>query len=60
MNGLTRDLTTDEHDRTATAIESTDNPVGVDAEKAHAITLHKLTALERRLNCIEEQLAADD
>lgn len=59
MTDLAHDLTDDEYDRIAKEIESGDSPVGIDAKKAHVIILHKLIALERRLDRIEEKLAAD-
>lgn len=58
MTNLSPDLTADEYDRIAREIKSADSPVGIDAEKAHVIILHKLMALERRLDRIEKQLAA--
>lgn len=60
MNDLTHDLTTTEYDRIAQEIESGDSPVGIDAKKAHVIILHKLMALEQRLDRIEKQLAEGD
>ncbi len=60
MANLSPDLTANEYDRIAKEIESTDSPVGIDAKKAHVIILHKLMALERRLDRIEQQLATDD
>ena len=53
---LAKDLTTAEYDRIADAIESSDSPVGIDAKKAHVLILHKLMALERRLDRIEAKL----
>ncbi len=57
---LATDLTDAEYNRIAREIESGDSPVGIDAKKAHVIILHKLMALERRLDRIEQQLAAND
>lgn len=57
---LATDLTDAEYNRIAEAIESDESPVGIDAKKAHVLILHKLMALERRLDRIEQQLATDD
>lgn len=40
------------------AIESDDSPVGIDAQKAHIIILHKLIAMEERLDRLEAKLDA--
>ena len=60
MTNLTQNLTAKEYAHIAKEIESSDSPVGIDAKKAHVIILHKLIALERRLDRIEEQLAKAD
>lgn len=57
---LAADLTDAEYDRIAHAIESSDSPVGIDAKTAHVLILHKLMALERRLDRIEQRLAEAD
>ncbi|NBB72054.1 MAG: hypothetical protein GVY35_00070 [Bacteroidetes bacterium] len=57
-NELATDLTADEYDRIAREIESSDSPVGIDAKKAHVLILHKLMALERRLDRLEAKLDA--
>jgi len=46
------------YDRIKAAIESEDSPVGIDAQKAHVIILHKLIELEQRLDRIEAKLDA--
>jgi hypothetical protein len=61
MTDLIQDLSQEEYDRIAREIESSDSPVGIDAKKAHVLILHKLMALERRLDRLEAKLdAADD
>lgn len=50
------DVPQDEYDRIKRAIESDESPVGIDAQKAHIIILHKLLELEERLDQIEERL----
>ena len=60
MTDLNANLTADEYNRIAEAIESAESPVGIDAKKAHVLILHKLMTLERRLDRIEQQLAAND
>lgn len=49
----------EEADAIGEAIRSEDSPVGIDAAKTHVIIIQKLLALERRLDRIEEQLAAE-
>lgn len=46
------------YDRIKAAIESEGSPVGIDAQKAHVIILHKLIELEQRLDRIEAKLDA--
>jgi len=50
------DLPQATYDRIKQAIESDDSPVGIDAQKAHIIILHKLIELEKRLDRIEERM----
>jgi hypothetical protein len=50
------DLPQATYDRIKQAIESDDSPVGIDAQKAHVIILHKLIELEKRLDRIEERM----
>lgn len=50
------DIPQDGYDRIKRAIESDESPVGIDAQKAHVIILHKLIELEERLDRIESQL----
>lgn len=51
-----RDVPRDEYDRIKRAIESDESPVGIDAQKAHVMILHKLNELEERLDRIESEL----
>ncbi|MDX1638349.1 MAG: hypothetical protein R3281_10295 [Balneolaceae bacterium] len=37
-------------------IESSDNPVGIDAGKTHVLILHKLLEIERRLEALEKKI----
>jgi len=53
------DLPQATYDRIKQAIESDDSPVGIDAQKAHVIILHKLIELEKRLDRIEERMEGD-
>ena len=52
MSELT--LPRETYDRIKSEIESADSPVGIDAEKAHVIIIHKLMEIERRLDALEE------
>jgi len=52
MSELT--LPRETYDRIKSEIESADSPVGIDAEKAHIIIIHKLMEIERRLDALEE------
>lgn len=52
------DIPRETYDRIKQAIESDDSPVGIDAQKAHVIILHKLIELENRLDRIEERMEA--
>lgn len=36
-------------------IESDDSPVGIDAQKAHVLILHKLMELEERIDRLEQR-----
>jgi hypothetical protein len=54
MNDL--DIPRETYDRIKAAIESDDSPVGIDAQKAHVIILHKLVELEKRLDRLEARL----
>lgn len=36
-------------------IESDDSPVGIDAQKAHVLILHKLIELEERIDRLEQR-----
>ena len=38
------------------AIESDESPVGIDAQKAHVVILHKLIEIEERLDRLEQRL----
>jgi len=56
MPDMSLDVPKDDYDRIKRAIESDDSPVGIDAQKAHVIILHKLIELEKRLDRIEDEL----
>lgn len=43
----------DEYEAICRMIEDTTSPVGIDAKKTHVLILHKLMALERRLERLE-------
>jgi hypothetical protein len=43
----------DEYEAICRMIEDPASPVGIDARKTHVIILHKLMALERRLDRLE-------
>ncbi|HKL89029.1 MAG TPA: hypothetical protein VJ884_08475 [Salinibacter sp.] len=58
MPDMSLDVPKDDYDRIKRAIESDDSPVGIDAQKAHVIILHKLIELEKRLDRIEDELDA--
>ena len=47
------DISDDEYRRIEKLIESDASPVGIDAKKTHIIILHKLAAIERRLESLE-------
>ena len=47
------DLTPEEEREIAELIHSDTSPVGIDAKKTHILILHKLMALEKRLDRIE-------
>lgn len=48
----------EEYDQIKNEIESSDSPVGIDAQKAHVIIIQKLLQIERRLDAIEDQVAS--
>lgn len=50
------DIPQETYERIRKAIESDDSPVGIDAQKAHVLILHKLIELENRLDQLEERL----
>lgn len=50
------DLPRETYDEIKRLIESDESPVGIDAQKAHVLILHKLVEIERRLDRIEERL----
>ena len=56
MPDFSLDVPQEDYDRIKRAIESDDSPVGIDAQKAHVIILHKLIELEKRLDRIEDEL----
>lgn len=47
----------EEYERLARQISSDDSPVGIDAKKTHILILHKLAAIEARLERLERRLA---
>lgn len=48
----------EQYERIAREIASDESPVGIDAKKTHIMILLKLEELEKRLDRIEQQLAA--
>ena len=57
MSDSILDVPNETYDRLRRAIESDDSPVGIDAQKAHVLILHKLIELEKRLDRIEKKMA---
>jgi hypothetical protein len=51
------DLPQETYDEIKQLIESDDSPVGIDAQKAHVLILHKLAELEKRLDRMEERMS---
>jgi hypothetical protein len=51
------DLPQETYDEIKQLIESDDSPVGIDAQKAHVLILHKLVELEKRLDRMEERMS---
>jgi hypothetical protein len=51
------DIPQETYDEIKRLIESDDSPVGIDAQKAHVLILHKLAELEERLDRIEERMS---
>jgi len=51
-------MSSDEYERIKSEIESSDSPVGIDAQKAHVIIIQKLLEIERRLAMVEDRIAA--
>ncbi|WP_179862314.1 hypothetical protein [Longibacter salinarum] len=47
------------YDRIKKEIESADSPVGIDAQKAHVIIIHKLQEIERRLDELERAASSN-
>jgi hypothetical protein len=45
----------EEYNRIVEMIESSDSPVGIDAKKTHAMIIHKLISIEKRLSKLEEK-----
>jgi hypothetical protein len=56
MSDSSLDVPKETYDRIKRAIESDESPVGIDAQKAHVMILHKLIELEKRLDRIEGEL----
>ncbi len=50
------DIPKEAYDQIKKAIESDESPVGIDAQKAHVMILHKLIEMERRLDRLEARL----
>lgn len=50
----------EDFERIAALIHSADSPVGIDAVTTHVLIIRKLEEIERRLDRIEENMAADD
>ena len=50
------EIPNDDYERIAGLIDSAASPVGIDAKKTHVLILHKLEAIERRLEAIESRL----
>ncbi len=46
----------EEYERLARQISSDDSPVGIDAKKTHVLILHRLAAIESRLERLERRL----
>lgn len=47
------DIPEEEYKRIEKVIHSTDSPVGIDAKHTHVLILHKLLAIEKRLDALE-------
>jgi hypothetical protein len=56
MSDTSLDVPSATYDRIRRAIESDESPVGIDAQKAHVMILHKLIELEKRLDRLEDKL----
>ncbi len=54
---MNSDIKPDEYQRLEALITSADSPVGIDAKKTHILILHKLAAIEARLERLERRLA---
>ena len=48
------EISKDEYDALEKLIGSDASPVGIDAKKTHILILHKLTAIEKRLDRLEK------
>jgi hypothetical protein len=51
------DVPTDEYEAIEREIQSAESPVGIDAKHTHVLVLHKLAAIEARLERLEAALA---
>jgi len=49
------DINRSTYDAISAMIESDESPVGIDAKKTHIIIIHKLMAIERRLDRLERE-----
>ena len=50
----------EQFDKIAEAIHSSDSPVGIDAKTTHVLILHKLLAIEARLDEFARRIAGDE
>lgn len=55
---MSHNIPEEDYQRLQKEIASEDSPVGIDAKHTHILILHKLEAIERRLDEIEEKLDA--
>jgi len=53
---MSTDPSPEEYDRLAELIGSDQSPVGIDAKKTHILILHRLAAIEARLQEMEARL----
>ena len=53
---MPRDPSAEEYERLSELIASDQSPVGIDAKKTHILILHRLAAIEERLQRLVERL----